>query len=1619
MTTKKCHDDCLRCVDETLGCLECIPGYKLVGNKCKQPSMMYLNLMNDQKVVGNIVLKTEDKAKNYDLKSMNQVTLSMTLKIFGFTKAIGNVANACHDLILLTKDGSRKICYKQYDDSINLMEGGTAAFKLTNFSKYFGRFVTLSVSFYSKYNYNTTSQTYQVDPTVPKEWKNYYAFYVNEHPVPPHREFGYESRISNIALHFNRLELSNKSWAYIDNLRIYKGFYTNPFSLVTHNKKRQYLVYDFNFNMRIEDKDRIKKAPAPSNLNQNFCLMDKYIDFSAYTFTANFAYRMKFYCVADFKIRYLNACSGKTYFDMSSNIKKCLACSLSCNEECAFKGVNGCTSNSLNHKIFQKYTNYDRSILLSKTADINNKYYFSNDIESRRVSLNDMSRYKNIRIPGLKSADSQQYTIEFWFYLYQHGIGDISKSNLNMPFNKEEIIWNNQNKIVIENVNNEIMVTCYPLWHNIPKNNPLYVNANKEFEKYKITRPMSELVYKKSKWAHINCSTDLTDEKNMTAEFNGKKIEIKITIDNKSDNPMNYLDRVKNKTLSASSLEIKYGENAKTNFGMLFFEQMRLWGKSSVRENPPSCLIEKATSFPRLLHSINFNKYESLRDVVTQKTYQLTKMVHPDYKGLNILNTKFDMKLLKEANTLKKCLDLIIQPNSGVEDVSTFLGSVYVPKDQIKDTIKSLYVKRVGNYPKIDISSSLQIKEELIEFKYMITSSFVKNNNLNNKGYPVKMEFLIGMKNKNSDEPEEITPSVFTLLKPGSAENEEKAIISEIKTYTLDKNKTSTDKEIVESAKIIENIVQKDNFTLSNYTKHYQQEVKIKTGGKLVPEETVNCTRSYCVNRGNCSFSDPYKHSAVCTCDTGYSGFYCQYTTENLKLVKNFTVSAIDSIQKTLSEPGTVRDPNTGATTIQANDNKEIPTSVIDAVSVHIENGVKTIDNVEDAKKLNNVVELILKNKNEKSTENVVKSKDKILGMISNMFSFSKDQLQKTKRDEKVAKRLNRGNRILQFIENGIRYLQGGNVTQTFEELYKKKVDLVINHENTRGLIETLTSNFAEHFRNKYSKILKNNSTSLQVLKQQNISEFIIDKDNIHFSMMVTPIIDINEFDFVKWFEKRVKAGQSYIDPKKCLANYLNSYVFQSKKRTEDEALNDVVFAMYINYKEPMYTISDSLLKHATTNTHNLVLFDIKGNIFTLEGCLDEILHYLPISPRNPTFIERYNANPKKYELWASDNVTSINYLTSSYMPVYISPNGTIDSSLSIKDQIETYYPTYKFYLSLYDVRNITLYNTKFDFDRMFVDQNKDSVKYIRNSQVVAASRKLGNMAVMSYYDPPKEAQDKYYFLKNDNVIKRSENWTGNWCFITLTILFGLNFIFVIISAIAGCLAPKWLNEKNDLMKFDHLKYDQEFKMAKIDDLIFDPQLNLLRNQIYGYLYNAEPIDGKREPSLSINANSNNGPNAAYENQGIELQNVNVEMKDKKEEGNQNVNSESNLKSNRSKKVFEAPNSNSFIHFAFKRNIYAMLFLNNSPFNPAWKNLTKFFMLIYFLIFFNTCMFIYSGIDFNPEETINYGEITSSVFLAILMGNAAFTLVNLFYSSMINSSKITDVIKSSFDDNKM
>lgn len=581
---------------------------------------MYLSIPSLKNAEKNLILSVEDANTRYKLSTMDKVTITFSLKLLGpieNSRAANYISN-CVLILKLTKDLKRQICYQVSDDSINLMEDNIPVFKLLKFSQFFGKWIQLSVAMNSNYIYHAITNSYILNPLLNSYWKNLYAFYVNEIPVPPFKDFNYDTNIHKSALYFNSLEIGNEFWAYLSELNVYKGYITNPFVSSTNVWLKEGLIWNYSFKTSYKNKLALSASDAISY--GSFCLVDNSIDsasylgFSSSPFTSNnFAMYLGSVCLADYNPFDSKKCQGNTYVDSSTLYKApdftCVSCSPACFDGCSFKGINGCSSNLLNfNKNYLKYTNYNTGAISSSSTStslvntdsnfVNLNYVFPGIPETRKTILVDLSKYKNIYVGNIKVAYSQKYSMEFWYNLYLYGQSSPIKpdsGSISAPivFTSHEFIWDNHMLIKIESIKNEIFVSCIPIFKRYSSSIPAYASIMNEFEKIKISEKQTNMYYKASKWVYVSCSTNVPD---YTFSFNNKQSRLifpndsfSIPDSNQSINPFDFLSKIKNQEIQSTTLNIKSADNSKPNYGMLFIQDLRLWSSSNLKSLTTTC----------------------------------------------------------------------------------------------------------------------------------------------------------------------------------------------------------------------------------------------------------------------------------------------------------------------------------------------------------------------------------------------------------------------------------------------------------------------------------------------------------------------------------------------------------------------------------------------------------------------------------------------------------------------------------------------------------------------------------------------------------------------------------------------------------------------------------------------------------------------------------------------------------------------------------------------------------------------------------------------------------------------------------------------------------------------
>lgn len=1013
-------------------------------------------------------------------------------------------------------------------------------------------------------------------------------------------------------------------------------------------------------------------------------------------------------------------------------------------------------------------------------------------------------------------------------------------------------------------------------------------------------------------------------------------------------------------------------------------------------------------------------------------------------------------------------MNLLVSPLSGNADKTVFKLSTYVPPEMAISSNRKYYY-RLKDKTQLYNIDNVNFENNIATVDHTFSSSFIKTNQLDVGGYPLIIEFIFGLTDSSSFEWFSLnTISLFsetTFLDKDS-------VVQQVVTTLANITSNMTTDELISSANLISTLGASDasfgtlnNNTLSNKTE-YDTKLSFNNDGSVNILKSVECNNQYCNNQGTCSYADEYKVIPICTCFGNYSGTFCELKNENQVLLKNYTLNIMLAITtklltNTTSTNGTTTTTGTTGTSTSTANTIVVTPIILNTVSSQLEQGIKVVDNIKDITVFSNVVNIILDSKSETTVQNVVNSSSSVINMIKNLFLFSNIQVMKTKslttKASSASKKTTTGSTSNNRILKALKYLQTSsttgstdattasstnaaantNVPLTAEEIYLNNKELILNNENAKSLIFKFLKNYISYFNIQYNKDLNSNNTianTTDYLRSVNVSQYSIDQSNSNFDLLFGPILDSKTFDFNSFFSNRIRNKLSYIEAKDCVSNYLQSFNFISTERTPNKIINNVAFIAYINFKNPMYIIDNSLLDKSISQSHFMVLYDINGNELNIDNCPYEILHYFPLFPRNNTFVERYNVNPTRYNIDPTNNITSISQkYSTSYMPIYIFPNGTIDKTDNSTKQLEKYYLTYRFNLTEYNIKNLTIYNQPLNIAKMFDNTNqKNQVKYINNGYVVGSSRNLAEFTVMTTYDPPTQVEDKYYFLRNGKIFLDGENWKTNSCFYVLVILLGINYFFVILLMILGCCNPKV--SKADNSPYDLYLLKLEYQNFVDDNRRFDN--NFLRLNLYEYLQLADRFEKKTavemavdipkktnsEPGKNINQYNNVETNKEYVNAIINENQVVLNIESSQAIPQTEAAYEKNNKTTVEKEVKKndiSPSSCNMFFFIFARNLYAAPWVIYSPFSPKWKIMAKVFCLVYLLIFFSTLLFIWSSVKLSNQVYTDYKSLVYIVFVSALVSNAIFSLLNLLYSVFINNNRIIESIKHSLSEESM
>ena len=402
----ECFAGCKRCYSSKKNdCYECINGYELFNNQCRQISGYYFQLpnYNDQE----IEVKTD-----FILKSYNPITVILWVKYRGIIRNSNNKqpvsGQNCILLMRFSTDDDIFICHEQEYNNLLMYRSNIILYNDTTFLEEQGKWQLISVSNYKcDFNNENTCNFY---PSM-------LSFAINGKVV---------SRRSTYNIPENGITLNKITFGYgiiltVADVNIYENFILNPLGIVSNFLSYQnYLIksiklYSTSSTDCIERQTLIASDGRDMYFqNDNNC----FADYNLYHNLENF-----------------NCNDENKMINLDSIDNECQECI----DNCKF-----CAGDSY----------------LNCACYYNTNYWFRNEdniLYCQVVPYIGLNKYSDIQFNEIKYATTNEFAIEFWYFIYEYNENEIN-------FYRQVISWENHIKIEISKYSNDLInIECFPI----------------------------------------------------------------------------------------------------------------------------------------------------------------------------------------------------------------------------------------------------------------------------------------------------------------------------------------------------------------------------------------------------------------------------------------------------------------------------------------------------------------------------------------------------------------------------------------------------------------------------------------------------------------------------------------------------------------------------------------------------------------------------------------------------------------------------------------------------------------------------------------------------------------------------------------------------------------------------------------------------------------------------------------------------------------------------------------------------------------------------------------------------------------------------------------------------
>ena len=574
-----CNEHCIRCYDtnDISKCYECETGYVLQYQECKDARKLYFLKTPSGTSGATINFKTLNK-ENKDFCDLTSFTIVFWMKFFGI-----KYPTITENSKIFSIDANTYLAFNRISNNLVLLENSKFAFEDDTFRSYFGVWIPISIANY-------------ISNSINDIYPNMFTLSVNKIDIPFFCSDKINKRdcysIPPSGIKVTELSLGFEIIALFAEISIYSKFIQGGYGRI---RSEQYLKDQFYY-----------KSLTGTKINDCLVVDD------------DLQSSISLICAPDYSVNFIDSYYCKNdlkYFEpydenndeIFPNDMKCKNCDSTCNTLCFGNNKQNCTCDMT-----------DGIFWLRRTENIKQTY-------CEHIYYLDFSNINPYTFYNTPITKTQEYTIEFWVYVYSYNQEVINFKELYLE-------WNFHNKITLFVDNSNLKVNCQPIWRSNDFSTILYPDIKTDSLQDKA-------------WRYVKCGTDLKNKKyflNSITEYDLRTKKDYFFDFNEIDSPS---------TNSALKFfKIYRSEDFYNNFGFVFLREIKLWQQYNLDYLDSQRLYfdmnsitkeEIKKNFPGLLlyYKNLWNLTEEGNSIIKEELTATCTIVtrSPDYLGYNII----------------------------------------------------------------------------------------------------------------------------------------------------------------------------------------------------------------------------------------------------------------------------------------------------------------------------------------------------------------------------------------------------------------------------------------------------------------------------------------------------------------------------------------------------------------------------------------------------------------------------------------------------------------------------------------------------------------------------------------------------------------------------------------------------------------------------------------------------------------------------------------------------------------------------------------------------------------------------------------------------------------------